>query len=444
MKTLSDEEWFIKGKQRNSKISKRRLLDNGTLEYKCYSCGITRWNNKKIVLQIEHLDGDHLNNEVSNITLLCYNCHSQTKTFAGKNVKNKRLKKHCVNCGSELSKVTRRSVCAECHLISSVEKTKDQRIDWKNASYTKSEFINAWNASRTYSEVKVKLGYKPTNGRIVTTIRNEAHFMGLSFDHMDNYRSGSRNKKEHTDDELALFLSGVKRKLHSSDKKVIRQSGILGFNCQECGLPYECNGKFLQLQIDHIDDDNTNNNVENLRLLCPNCHSQTHNWGSNNLNVEYNGEIIKMYSLSEEQKEEIYYSRLKSDTCVDCHAKVYKGSLRCISCYKKYRRINKSSKNSISKRRYVSNCIDCNTKIRKGSTRCNSCQGKFKYQKARGGIQTPDKDELISSFKTYNCNITRTAKHYRVSGSAVVKWCKKYGIPHKVKDLKRFIAELDK
>lgn len=45
--------------------------------------------------------------------------------------------------------------------------------------------------------------------------------------------------------------------------------------CCECGISEEYNGKPLSLQVHHIDGDNTNNLIENLMLLCPNCHSQT-------------------------------------------------------------------------------------------------------------------------------------------------------------------------
>ena len=48
-----------------------------------------------------------------------------------------------------------------------------------------------------------------------------------------------------------------------------------GENCQECGISSEWNGKFLKLQVDHVDGQCYNNTVDNLRLLCPNCHSQT-------------------------------------------------------------------------------------------------------------------------------------------------------------------------
>ena len=48
-----------------------------------------------------------------------------------------------------------------------------------------------------------------------------------------------------------------------------------GNQCSECNLPNEWNGQPLVLQLDHIDGNSDNNLPNNLRLLCPNCHSQT-------------------------------------------------------------------------------------------------------------------------------------------------------------------------
>lgn len=48
-----------------------------------------------------------------------------------------------------------------------------------------------------------------------------------------------------------------------------------GDQCEECGQPSFHNGKPLTLQIDHIDGNSDNDSLENLRLLCPNCHTQT-------------------------------------------------------------------------------------------------------------------------------------------------------------------------
>ena len=52
---------------------------------KCWECGITEWNKKQIVLELEHKDGNSQNNDEANLSLLCPNCHSQTTTYKGKN-----------------------------------------------------------------------------------------------------------------------------------------------------------------------------------------------------------------------------------------------------------------------------------------------------------------------------------------------------------------------
>lgn len=54
--------------------------------YKCNDCGISSYLGQKIALQLEHIDGNALNNKKENVCLLCCNCHSQTSTYKGKNI----------------------------------------------------------------------------------------------------------------------------------------------------------------------------------------------------------------------------------------------------------------------------------------------------------------------------------------------------------------------
>jgi 5-methylcytosine-specific restriction endonuclease McrA len=71
---------------------------------------------------------------------------------------------------------------------------------------------------------------------------------------------------------LPKFESGAlsnRRTLH----RVLKY--LHGYRCVVCGNPGEYNNKPLALQLDHIDGNAGNNIPENLRLLCPNCHSQT-------------------------------------------------------------------------------------------------------------------------------------------------------------------------
>lgn len=65
---------------------KHRLLKDGLLIERCAECPTTNmWNGKPITLQLDHINGEHLDHRLENLRLLCPNCHSQTKTFAGRN-----------------------------------------------------------------------------------------------------------------------------------------------------------------------------------------------------------------------------------------------------------------------------------------------------------------------------------------------------------------------
>jgi len=66
---------------------KTYLLKEKIFEYKCLICGINEWMGEKIILDLDHIDGNRNNNILTNLRLLCPNCHSQTLTFKGKNNK---------------------------------------------------------------------------------------------------------------------------------------------------------------------------------------------------------------------------------------------------------------------------------------------------------------------------------------------------------------------
>lgn len=70
-------------------------------------------------------------------------------------------------------------------------------------------------------------------------------------------------------------------------KRILVELNICKNECADCGLSDIWNNKKLVLQLDHINGKNTDYRIENLRLLCPNCHSQTSNWcGRKNRDIE--------------------------------------------------------------------------------------------------------------------------------------------------------------
>ena len=68
-----------------------RLLKEGIKEYKCECCGNTEWMGKPIMLELHHIDGDHNNNKLENLQMLCPNCHSITDNFKSKKMKHYKL-----------------------------------------------------------------------------------------------------------------------------------------------------------------------------------------------------------------------------------------------------------------------------------------------------------------------------------------------------------------
>lgn len=74
----------------------------------------------------------------------------------------------------------------------------------------------------------------------------------------------------------------VHRRNNNSIRKLVLEAGLIEYGCAKCNIGPEWMGEELTLQLDHINGDCNDDRLENLRFLCPNCHSQTPTWGTRN------------------------------------------------------------------------------------------------------------------------------------------------------------------
>lgn len=65
---------------------RRRLIREGLKEPRCEICGQDTWYGHPIPLELDHVNGNRDDNRLTNLRMLCPNCHAQTPTFRGRNI----------------------------------------------------------------------------------------------------------------------------------------------------------------------------------------------------------------------------------------------------------------------------------------------------------------------------------------------------------------------
>ena len=148
----------------------------------------------------------------------------------------------------------------------------------------------------------------------------------------------------------------------------------LDYKCAICDQEPFWKGKPLIMILDHINGIHTDNRLENLRWVCPNCNAQLETTNGKNANRRPK----------------------KIRQCPDCGARIYKTSTKCNNCENKKRRLE--------------------------------------YQKKLKA--TIDRDTLKRLIRTTSFN--KIGKMYGVSDNTIREWCKKYGIPFKRPEIQKY------
>lgn len=142
------------------------------------------------------------------------------------------------------------------------------------------EFIRLVGKSNSYSDVLRALGLTTRGGSSQDIIKRRIRELGCDVSHFGNKRIKSPTQTHSMKDILVENSSYANI---ASLKRRLINNGLLKYECSKCGIS-SWNGQPLALHLDHINGINNDHRIENLRFLCPNCHSQTDTYAGKNKN----------------------------------------------------------------------------------------------------------------------------------------------------------------
>jgi Zn finger protein HypA/HybF involved in hydrogenase expression len=174
----------------------------------------------------------------------------------------------------------------------------------------------------------------------------------------------------------------------STFKRKLLNEGKLINKCAICNMDPFWNNIPITLQLDHINGVNTDNRIENLRLLCPNCHSQTYTYTGRNIN-----KLNKTSNIVVVHNKIIIPKKDKFISCLTCNISLCRNNSTgyCVKCYKLSDKYKDTFKNK-EKKQY--NCKNCNKSVRQNTSTgcCVNCYSDYKKT-----------HNIISREKTLNC-----------------------------------------
>jgi len=246
--------------------------------------------------------------------------------------------------------------------------------------YNKDNLEKIVKCSLSIAEVCRKLNMRPVGGNYKTLKKHfrinkidTSHFTGKGWNVGENY---IHYGKKFTLPEILIknstYTSTVRLKIR------LIESGLKQNKCEKCGL-IDWNGQKISLHLDHKNGDNLDNRIENLRILCPNCHSQTKTYCNS-----------KIKSSSSELRKKNYENR-----------------------------INKSDTKNIKIKPKILKYCECGKQIKNNSKTCVNCYA-IKQRKVK---DRPDKQILLQMVK--ETSFEAVGRKYGVSSNAVRKWIKK-------------------
>ena len=288
--------------------------------------------------------------------------------------------------------------------------------------YTRDELQEMCSKSHSLTEFGKQMGYCCGGIKGIGAAKeviqkfNLDHSSILTYDNVINGENPNKGKIDYS-----KFSYDPSKYKSGGAKEAIKKNliAIRGRKCERC-RNIEWNNKPIPLQLHHKDGNRANNELDNLELLCPNCHAQTDNYcRKNKRKRKVSDDEVAMALQSSKSIRQAAIKLGLSDTVGGFYNRAYKIIEERNICFP----LNKEKR-----------CIDCGERIGKNSTRCDRCAHRNKRV-----VNRPDRTELkrLIRSNSFLC----IAKNFGVTDNAIRKWCKYYDLPYKKKDIKKYSDE---
>ena len=180
-------------------------------------------------------------------------------------------------------------------------------------NYSKEELKQIVQQSKSLKEVIDKLGYTTHNGNNSATVKKRLEQYSIDISHFTHSAPIKRNEEN-------IFIENS-----TASQATLRRWYLKGeyspYICAICGQEPLWQGNELTLILDHINGNNHNNELKNLRWVCPNCNQQLETTGYKSMRTEHIQKFEKKYY------------------CIDCGKEITYNSNRCVECQAKTRRV---------------------------------------------------------------------------------------------------------
>ena len=284
-------------------------------------------------------------------------------------------------------------------------------------TYTDEEFTTAVESSLSIAEVCRKLGIKAVGGNYAT-VKNKITKLNLDISHFTGkaWNQGLRYQILVPAKSLEDILKeNSPYQSYRLAKRLIKE-GLKEHRCECCNV-VEWLGQPIKLELHHINGNHNDNRLENLQLLCPNCHAYTDNYRGKNQGKSAQSENSEVESCKFEET-----LTDNADGNLEPSQKNY------IILEEGVETIHKKSKSKkIIEPKY---CAYCGTELLGNARRNKYCSTECSHK--ANGSKRPPVNELLDRFKELKSYL-QVGKFYGVSDNAVRKWVKLYQIEDMIK-----------